>query len=313
MRPRPSYDDAAAIQDLLSKLGLEGLHLLARERRNVFQGGGQLHPFLLYGAWLANSAGEMRLVRVGDSPFKATFPADLPECQQRLPQVLAWDNFLAFYQSLQASCILSRVEALPPVHLLCPECGIGWGAENAHDFEGGLEMLKPQRLPNLAGRTLAEIRDLFARRTDAIWSLYLGKEELDVFAQPNHFFQLGHRELRHRACARAKRYREQHAEFTQLCAAAGFDFAALRPLPDHYSDAGYPWFSVTTEVGEFVLGWRSQVIVIDWALLGRTFRALFNDQDVTKDDRSIHAWGLDMAALYLQRIRVQLQNEPVLV
>ena len=65
-----------------------------------------------------------------------------------------------------------------------------------------------------------------------------------------------------------------------------------------------PWFIVTTNIGKIKIGWRKRVLEIDWSgtVNKRTAEQLFPAEDVTKSGCSIHAWGYDAAALYLQKI-----------
>ena len=65
-----------------------------------------------------------------------------------------------------------------------------------------------------------------------------------------------------------------------------------------------PWFVVTTGIGRIKIGWRKRVINIDWSdtTLKTSAELLFPDEDVTKYEHLIHAWSLDKAREYLNRI-----------
>lgn len=65
-----------------------------------------------------------------------------------------------------------------------------------------------------------------------------------------------------------------------------------------------PWFNIVTSVGQFQIGWRKRVLYIDWSRIAnaKLARELFPDEDVTKGDRYIHAWGLAKAQEYIDTI-----------
>lgn len=76
----------------------------------------------------------------------------------------------------------------------------------------------------------------------------------------------------------------------------------VEEVPNEYSrQISRPWFVVTTKVGRIKIGWRKRVIVIDWSdtNLKVTADELFKDEDVTKGEKMIHAWGYEKAAEYL--------------
>jgi len=62
-----------------------------------------------------------------------------------------------------------------------------------------------------------------------------------------------------------------------------------------------PWFIVTTSKGRIKIGWRKRVIQIDWSdsLIKEESEMMFPNEDVTKFDKVIHAWGYDKAKEYL--------------
>ena len=68
--------------------------------------------------------------------------------------------------------------------------------------------------------------------------------------------------------------------------------------------AHLPWFIVTTTAGRFVIGWRKRVISIDWSeTIGtETAEAIFANEEVTKGDKSIHAWSVEDAKRYVNTI-----------
>lgn len=65
-----------------------------------------------------------------------------------------------------------------------------------------------------------------------------------------------------------------------------------------------PWYVITTDIGRFVVGWRKSVMSIDWTqtINTKTADELFPNIDVTKGERSIHAWSIKDAAVYINTI-----------
>lgn len=65
-----------------------------------------------------------------------------------------------------------------------------------------------------------------------------------------------------------------------------------------------PWFIVTTKVGHFEIGARKRVISIDWKKTKGTKSAedLFPKEDVTKGEKSIHAWSIEDARRYVAAV-----------
>ncbi len=72
-----------------------------------------------------------------------------------------------------------------------------------------------------------------------------------------------------------------------------------------YCCVNIPWLVVTTSRGPITIGWRKRVISIDWSQLD-TLRwpadELFPNEDVTKHDHLIHAYGYEKATEYLGTI-----------
>jgi hypothetical protein len=61
-----------------------------------------------------------------------------------------------------------------------------------------------------------------------------------------------------------------------------------------------PWWIITTEFGSIRVGRRKRVIHIDWINTNR--RGIVTEDDVTKEDYMVHAWGVGKAVTYLKAI-----------
>lgn len=68
------------------------------------------------------------------------------------------------------------------------------------------------------------------------------------------------------------------------------------------------WLIVTTKQGRIMIGWRKQVINIDWALsqIVPGAKDLFPGEDVTRGDKYIHAWSLEKARAYIAVLESQV-------
>lgn len=83
----------------------------------------------------------------------------------------------------------------------------------------------------------------------------------------------------------------------------------VRDIPNEYWPKNYgfyyfPWFIVTTAIGHIKIGCRKRVIVIDWTDtdVKQSADELFPDENVTKINKSIHAWGYDKAREYISKL-----------
>jgi hypothetical protein len=98
------------------------------------------------------------------------------------------------------------------------------------------------------------------------------------------------------------------AERSDLLATFPSQFIYVEEIPNGYCNSAccsqLPWYVVTTPRGRVKIGWRKRVINIDWSDSAVTAKAdtLFPNEDVTKGDRYIHAYGYDKARMYLSKI-----------
>lgn len=73
---------------------------------------------------------------------------------------------------------------------------------------------------------------------------------------------------------------------------------------DRYCCKHLPWFIVTTKKGRIKIGWRKRVIEINYmeTINEQSSQSLFPNEDVTKFDKTIHAWSLEKAKEYIDVI-----------
>jgi len=97
-------------------------------------------------------------------------------------------------------------------------------------------------------------------------------------------------------------------ERTEILSVFGNRAIFVEEIPNGYCDRycckHLPWFIVTTTKGRIRIGWRKRVILIDWidSTIEDESEKLFIDEDVTKFDKSIHAWGIDKAKEYIDKL-----------
>lgn len=127
------------------------------------------------------------------------------------------------------------------------------------------------------------------------------------------FFNI--RKYFHGECNRNYLATEEEKKFREIFEKAGFQITKLTPIPNQYCSCEMcaPWFDVETEFGVIQIGWRKRVINIDWDTLNltETVLHLFQDEDVTKGEGGIHAWGWDKAKDYLSRLHGHLAENVI--
>jgi hypothetical protein len=103
--------------------------------------------------------------------------------------------------------------------------------------------------------------------------------------------------------------KEANEEKERLIALFGDKKIFVSEIPNGYDPESwyysrFPWFIVTTEKGHIKLGWRKRVIEIDWtdSIIKHEAEYLFPDEDVTKGEKYIHAWGYDKAQEYINKL-----------
>lgn len=95
---------------------------------------------------------------------------------------------------------------------------------------------------------------------------------------------------------------------TELLEVFGDRMIYAKEIPNEYCSCYHckltsPWFEVTTTKGIIKIGWRKKVINIDWSNMNRPDAdTLFPGEDVTKHEKSIHAWGYEKAKEYINKI-----------
>lgn len=122
----------------------------------------------------------------------------------------------------------------------------------------------------------------------------------------------------HSKCNRINLLKEEEKYFTEIFEKAGFVNFSLIEISNEYCNCEHcaPWFNITTQFGVIKIGWRKRVINIDWSKLyddtpelksiNSKLTNLFENEDTTKGQNYIHAWGAEKAQEYLKTIHSYL-------
>lgn len=127
------------------------------------------------------------------------------------------------------------------------------------------------------------------------------KREIDKYVEKIHEMLIeSSRKLDPKLLESAKKEKEQLIELFN-----GYTPIYVEEIPNGYDrDPIFPWFTITTWIGRFNVGWRKRVIVIDWedTTFKKTAEEIFPKEDVTKSGRMIHAYGYEAARNYIDTI-----------
>lgn len=98
------------------------------------------------------------------------------------------------------------------------------------------------------------------------------------------------------------------AEMRALFLLAGLDVVRTYQISNEYCSraccAERPWWVVATKFGLIKIGWRKNVIAIDWSDTG--YRGIVTEDNVTKEATLVHAWGYPKAITYLDTLEHRL-------
>jgi hypothetical protein len=276
------YDTTEGIAEYLTDLA--GLHQLFSDRRKAgYDRKERLSNFIILGQWATDSCGNSGRATIGaySSRDASWIAGDLP------PVVLMSD--LHLFKSVN---ITTTFEGCPPYpHSICPECNTGWTIETSHDF-----VRLQSRQPH---------------------------DSADGFE--------------HSYCHKLSAEREVTKEFQGYLEKAGLGRALLTMIPNEYwKEDAEPWCLARMPFGTLKIGWRKRVLSIDWSdvyadraariekrlelderywarqSLREAFdgKTLFPNEDVTRWETGVHAWGAEKAVEYLTVLREKVLREP---
>lgn len=73
------------------------------------------------------------------------------------------------------------------------------------------------------------------------------------------------------------------------------------PDSPNYDDVRRPWWLFMTQIGPVQIGWRKNVLHIQWSAC--KFRGIVTEDDVTKEPTCVHAWSVEKAITYMRELR----------
>ncbi len=326
---RPWYDTKAGVEKAIATLG--GLLRLRYER---YQAGyvrkEKLNELYVLGHFFLDNVGNV-----------AVFMGHLKKFLPDIPSVLTHSEFHAYTKEKlgdRAHGLGFDLDAfLPFEHILCPICQQGWSVENVHDVTTR-RTGESVELTDFVGQPFVAVKKYYALKTDAHY--FIGTEPFlrnkrfidntpikpgsttvknsdgrvgtsdgidDAYiVHPGDILYISIVHYWHKECNRKDMESKQKQIFKDIFTRAGFRVLALKSIPNEYCgcDLCPPWFEVKTRFRTFKIGWRKQVINIDWGRVTRRhkFLDLFADQNVAKGKDYIHAWGNDAVLTYLSKI-----------
>lgn len=117
------------------------------------------------------------------------------------------------------------------------------------------------------------------------------------------------REIFHHLCLALNIERDAAGYYGEIFKDAGLGEINTDRIPNEYwKDEGPPWFILRTPKGNLKVGHRKRVFHVEWTDLLPAVKdkldtnVLFPDENVTKGQRYIHAWGREKAVEYLRTV-----------
>lgn len=301
---RADYDTFAGISEAVKTL--EGFNGLVRERHRAgYKRKERLRQWFLFdGAVVLDTCGNAgRGVR---TPIQGA--------------VFREEDFRAM-----ADCLSDDVKGLDFMHysfggdyasfpragLVCPCCGVAWGVDNFLDTYCTRELDYVKDVLECAGMTMGEFEEKLSSPEQAVTTqLRRGSKDLfdnDVVIVADDQVSISRWSFYHPECLRLKVTCEERDKFDECLEKAGFKLRLFTPVKNEYWS--YPdqsmWFQVRTEVGEFKAGWRKRVISVEFdEKLG-----VLTDDDVTKNNGLVHAWGYDKFTEYMGELRRRMRGD----
>ena len=288
------YNTAKGIERFLHSFG--GLHKLTELRKIAFSRGERLTPWIVMAHFFLDIQG--KCWEVSNDRLSREDMVGLPVVTDKIPEIISY----------------SLAAVIPKKTVMCPCCNKEIYLADYPTVVKEQERDIVLDLSAYAGLPLARMEVILEARTDGKFRIgeetpvcHVDTEEWELKTK-DYIIQSGDKcsfyclRYYHGECSGKIKAEKSRKEFQEIFKKAGYDKIELEGMPNQYCPCEHcePWQTVTTSIGDFVIGWRKRVISIEWA--GRKYSELFVDEDVTKWDTGIHAWGAEKAVEYLKKI-----------
>ena len=116
----------------------------------------------------------------------------------------------------------------------------------------------------------------------------------------------------HKSCQNTFYSLSNRSDIFSIMRYSDWDVSNYNEIPNEYGCncqicKNRPWFIFHTSDGDIKIGWRKRVISIEFMKGFSEFpMSIFEDEDVTKWEKGIHAWGKEKAIEYLTKVHKYL-------
>lgn len=329
---KPVYDTIEGIESFL--LDLDGFNKLKDFRREAYYTREErLTEYIVFGRFYLDTCGNFSIIIKERGYSRSIIPI---EFNSELPSVM-------YYADVKTelpinSSICSTGYHLPPSYVTCSICEEHFNIKNCHNVVDKYHS-ENYDMTQFAGLKLKDIKEIpkYVHKikhyvsNDIIGSdNYINTDggnikgwkniNKDYVIKPGDKASISIFSFSHKECDNLHRIESSLKIWENLLIDAGITedrlnrSVQLNGIANRYCpcDSCPPWYILKiTGLAPIILGWRKSVINIDWSRSGVDLSDLFSNQDVTKDEHMIHAWGYEKASDYLSRIVYSLHEAQI--
>ena len=288
------YNTVKGIEKFLHSFA--GLYKLRELRKVAVECGEKLTPFIVMRHFFLDVQG--KCWELSQDRLSKEEVAGLPPITDKIPETISY----------------SLASVIPRSTIMCPCCNKEIHLDDYPTVVKEEERQATIELSAYSGLRLERMEEILEARTDGRFRMWaetpvrqVGTEKWELKTK-DYIIQKGDEcnlhclRYYHGECSAKIKAENSRQEFQEIFEKAGYKNIQLEAMPNGYCSCVHcqPWQAVTTAIGQFVIGWRKRVINIEW--IGKNYSELFVDEETTKWDSGIHAWGGDKATEYLKKI-----------